>query len=99
MHYLLFYEVGSDYVERRAEYRSEHLRLAWESHDRGEMILGGALADPVDGAILFFNGETPEIAEQFARNDPYVKNGLVKRWYVRAWTTVIGKDATSQVKP
>lgn len=99
MHYLLFYDVASDYVERRARFRTEHLTLCWQAHARGELILGGALADPVDGAVLLFRGESAEVAEQFAAADPYVKNGLVTRWRVRPWTTVVGEDAASPVKP
>ena len=99
MHYLLFYEAAPDYLERRAEFRSEHLALAWQAHERGELILGGALADPVDGAVLLFQGDTPEAAERFAAADPYVRNGLVARWRVRPWSTVAGDEAASPVKP
>ncbi len=99
MHYLLFYDVGSDYVERRAQFRNEHLKLAWAAHARGELVLGGALADPVDGAVLFFRADSPEVAKRFASADPYVLNGLVKSWRVRAWTTVVGDDASSPVRP
>jgi uncharacterized protein YciI len=98
MHYLLFYEVAADYLERRAEFRSEHLKLAWEANARGELVLGGALDDPADGAVLLFEGESPEVAERFAENDPYVRNGLVTRWYVRPWTTVVGDLATTPVR-
>lgn len=99
MHYLLVYEVGPDYVERRQEFREEHLKLAWQAHDRGELILGGALTDPVDQAILFFQGPSANVAEQFARNDPYVRNGLVKRWHVRPWNTVVGETAAAPLRP
>lgn len=92
MHYLLFYEVGEDYVSRRAEFREAHLKRASKASERGELVLGGALANPVDGAVLLFRGAR-EVAEEFARTDPYVTNGLVKRWYVRDWTTVAGPDA------
>lgn len=91
MHYLLFYEVADDYITRRAEFRNFHLKLAWEAADRGELLLGGALANPPDGAVLLFTGNSSEVAEKFARSDPYVANGLVKRWYVREWTTVVGE--------
>jgi hypothetical protein len=90
MHYLLFYDVVPDYVERRAPYRSEHLALARAAHGRGELVLGGALANPVDGAVLLFRGDSPAVAEAFVAADPYVRNGLVTRWRVREWTTVIG---------
>jgi len=98
MHYLLFYEVGENYVSRRAEFRDEHLARAWKASARGELVLGGALAGPVDGAVLLFKGDTSEVAEKFARADPYVTNGLVKRWYVREWTTVAGEDAALPIR-
>lgn len=99
MHYLLFYEVADDYVSRRAKFREEHLEKAWKAGARGELLLAGALANPVDGAVLLFKGDSPEIAEKFAQADPYVKSGAVKRWYVREWTTVAGDGATTPIKP
>jgi len=99
MHYLLFYEAAPDYPERRGEFRAEHLTLAWQAVDRGELLLGGALADPVDGSVLLFQGESPDVAERFARTDPYVTHGLVTRWRVRPWTTVVGAGATAPLKP
>lgn len=98
MHFLLFYETVDNYTERRKEFRSEHLALAWKCHDEGKLILGGAYADPVDGAVLLFKGESAAVAEQFAKDDPYVKNGLVKRWRVREWTTVVGESASNPVR-
>jgi len=98
MHYLLFYEFVPDYVPRRAAYRGEHLRLAWQAHDRGELVLAGALADPVDGAILLFQGTDDRHARAFAESDPYVKAGLVTRWSVRPWTTVVGELAATPMR-
>ena len=96
MHYLLLYEsLVPDYAVRRTAFRNEHLRLAWESHARGELVLGGAFADPIDGAILLFKGDSPAAAERFAAADPYVRNGLVTKWRVREWTTVVGDDAAT----
>ena len=99
MHYLLIYDVVPDYVNRRAAFRDEHLSLAWQAQERGELVLGGALADPVDGAVLLFSGESPAAAEAFAAADPYVRNGLVTKWRVRAWTTVVGVDAGRKTLP
>ena len=99
MHYLLMYEPASGYVERRTEFRNEHLRLAWRAHENGELLLGGALADPVDAAILLFTGDSPATAEEFARKDPYVRNGLVKSWRVRPWMTVVGALASTPIRP
>jgi uncharacterized protein YciI len=99
MHYLLMYDVSPDYLTRRVEFRDEHLRLAWESQERGELVLGGALADPVDGAVLLFRGDSPEAAERFAEADPYVRQGLVTRWRVRPWITVAGAEAATPLLP
>jgi uncharacterized protein len=99
MHYLLFYEVAEDYVSRRAQFRDAHLQKAWEASERGELVLGGALANPVDGAVLLFRGDSPDVVEKFARVDPYVTSGAVKRWYVREWTTVAGEGAATPMRP
>ena len=99
MHYLLFYEVGEDYVSRRAEFRDAHLEKAWKASERGELVLGGALSNPVDGAVLLFKGDSPEVAEKFARADPYVTSGAVKRWHVREWKTVAGEDSATPIRP
>jgi uncharacterized protein YciI/heme-degrading monooxygenase HmoA len=99
MHYLLFYEVADDYLARRAEFRDAHLEKAWKASERGELLLGGALQDPVDGAVLLFQADSPEVAEKFARTDPYVTSGLVKRWHVREWKTVAGEDSATPLRP
>lgn len=99
MHYLLFYEVADDYLERRGEFRNSHLAKAWAAHDTGELILAGALANPADQAILLFKGDSPAVAERFAATDPYVLNGLVKKWTVREWTTVVGDQCAVPVHP
>jgi uncharacterized protein YciI len=99
MHFLLTYEFVPDYLARRPLHRAEHLRLAWEAHRRGELVLGGALADPVDSAVLLFQGESDRAARAFADTDPYVKAGLVTRWTVRRWMTVVGEMADTPVRP
>ncbi|MES2148435.1 MAG: YciI-like protein [Pseudomonadota bacterium] len=99
MHYLLIYELAPDYLERRGQYRDVHLAMAWDAQRAGELVLAGALADPADGAILLFQCESPEPVERFAKADPYVINGLVKRYQVRHWNTVVGDDACTPVRP
>ena len=98
MHYLLCYDLAADYLERRGEFRDEHLKLGWEAHQRGEIIVAGALADPADMAVLMFQGDSPEVAERFAKADPYVVHGLVTGYKVRQWNTVIGEMAFSPVR-
>jgi uncharacterized protein YciI len=93
MHYLLFYDVVADYAARRVPFRAAHLAHGRQSVARGDLVLGGAFANPIDGAVLLFQGNSPAVAEDFARTDPYVLNGLVTSWRVREWTTVIGPQA------
>jgi len=90
-YYILFYKAAENYVERRAPYRAEHLAYAEAAHARGDLVIAGALADPADGAVLIFRGESPAVAEEFARHDPYVRQGLIPEWHVRSWAVVIGK--------
>jgi uncharacterized protein len=98
MHFLLLYDFTEDYLQRRAPYRGEHLRLAWEAHERGELILGGALADSPAGAVLLFQGEDDRAARAFAAADPYLTSGLVTHWRLRPWTTVAGATAATPVR-
>lgn len=89
-YYALFYDVVEDYVARRALYREKHLQLARAAHERGELVLGGALTDPPDRALLVFRASSRSVVEEFVRNDPYVIEGLVTRWEIRSWAVVIG---------
>lgn len=91
-YYALIYETVDDYVARRAQFRELHLRAARAAHERGELVLAGAFDDPVDRALLVFRVNSKNKAEEFARNDPYVVNGLVKKWEVRPWKVVVGQE-------
>jgi uncharacterized protein YciI len=81
--------VVDDYLERRAQFRDEHLALARAAKERGELVLAGAFSEPADGALLIFRVEDRSVVEKFANSDPYVTNGLVRSWRVRPWTVVI----------
>jgi uncharacterized protein YciI len=90
-YYALEYKTVDGFVNRRTPFRPEHLRLVQDAHARGELVLAGALGDPPDGALLIFRGQSGA-AEDFARSDPYVTNGLVTAWAVRPWAIVVGGD-------
>lgn len=91
MYYILFYKTIENYVEKRAPFRAEHLKLAQEAERKGQLVLAGALEHPADQAVLVFKGDSPEVAESFAKKDPYVINGLIEDWSVRPWKVVIGE--------
>ena len=90
MYYVLLYKTVLDYKEKRTPFRSVHLDHAKAAVARGELVLGGALENPANEAILVFKTEDPSTIEQFAQNDPYVINGVVIEWEVRPWMVVVG---------
>jgi uncharacterized protein len=91
-YYALIYDLVDDYIERRSALRAAHLKLAAESHDRGELVLAGAFAEPTDQALLVFRAPDRSVPEAFVREDPYRTHGLVKSWKVRPWTVVVGNQ-------
>ena len=90
MYWLLLYDLVDNYLERREPLRDAHLALVRSAHQRGDILMAGALADPADAAILVFSSDSRVAAEDFARNDPYVKAGLATAWRVRQWNVVVG---------
>jgi uncharacterized protein YciI len=93
MYYVLLYDYVENIVERRAPFRAQHLALANGLVEQGELVLGGALADPPDGAVIVFRTADASAVEDFVRKDPYVANGLVTRWRIRPWNVVVGCEA------
>jgi uncharacterized protein YciI len=99
-HFLLIYDYVPDYLERRTAFRPAHFALARAAAERGDLFLAGACTDegtPI-GVLVFKVGDRKAV-EDFARADPYVVNGVVTKWQVREWTTVLGKDALTPVTP
>lgn len=99
MHFVLLYDIVDNFTEKRTPFRNAHLANVRAWYAAGKLVMAGALANPVDGAILVFRGPTAEAAEEFAKTDPYVTSGLVTKWRVREWTTVIGDGATMPTVP
>jgi len=97
-HFMLIYDVGPDFMQRRAEFRDEHLALAWKAAEAGELMLAGALEESAGQAFLLFRGAR-EAALRFAAADPYLKHGLVKGFRVRQWLTTVGAGAAQPTRP
>lgn len=96
MHYLLFYEKVPDAAEREGPLRAAHVAHVLAAVSRGELVLGGPLEDPLDGSqALLFQADSADTAQAFAAADPYVHGGIVSRWHVRPWHTVVGQEAAS----
>ncbi len=90
-YYALFYDTADDFVERRQPYRQAHLALIDAAFDDGRVVLAGALKPA--GALIVFRTDGIEEVEAFAKQDPYVRNGLVSRWRVNEWAVVVGDHA------
>lgn len=93
-YYALTYDVGKDFAERRLPFREAHLRLVRQAHERGLVLLAGAVGDPPEQALIVFTAESAAPVEEFARADPYVTHGLVSNWRVRRWNVVVGGELT-----
>jgi uncharacterized protein YciI len=90
-YFALMYAVVEDFANKRTPFRPAHLQAAREAHARGELVMAGALGEPA-GAMLIFRAADRSVPENFAKADPYVKEGLVRTWTVRPWTVVVGQD-------
>lgn len=99
MHYLLTYHYTDDYLERRGAYRDQHLRLGWEAHERGQLLLGGTVGAPAHSAVLVFVCDSAQTVEDFVQADPYFQHGLVRSHSIQPWSTVLGATASTPVYP
>lgn len=90
MHWLLTYDYVDDIAARRAPFREAHLGLVRRLHDRGDLLMAGAVGDPIDGALLVFTADDRSVVDEFVAQDPYVEAGLVTAWQVQPWNVVVG---------
>ena len=90
-YFVLTYEVVDDFVNKRTPFRPAHLQEVRDAHQRGDLVMAGALGEPAE-ALLVFRVSDKSVVEKFATNDPYVTSGIVKTWKVRPWTVVVGQD-------
>jgi hypothetical protein len=86
----LFCDLAEDYLERRGEFREEHLELARAAHERGDLLLAGPFSEPYDRSLFVWATEDETVVRQFVEADPYIRNGIVAGWEIRKWTVAIG---------
>jgi uncharacterized protein YciI len=97
-YFALQYDVVDHFTDKRAPFRDAHLKLVRDAHARGDIFMAGPIGQPPAGALLIFQSETSEVAENFARADPYVLQGLVTRWRALPWTVVVESPALGRPK-
>jgi uncharacterized protein len=82
--YVLLYESADDVLRKAPEHFEAHSARGQEFHQRGSLVAYGPFGDPQEqGSMAVFT--TREAAEEFARGDPFVLNGVVRDWQVREW--------------
>lgn len=89
MKYVMFYDSGEDVASKAPAHFPAHRARIGDFHARGTLLMIGTFGDPQkEGSMAVFT--TREAAEEFAREDPFVLNGLVSNWYVREWNDILG---------
>jgi uncharacterized protein len=84
--YVLFYDGAVDMDRARAVFPAH--RAKWQEFvARGDLLMIGPFADPRLGAMGVFAKR--EAAEEFVRVDPFILEGVVKKWEVREWREAI----------
>lgn len=87
MKYVLFYASSADGLRSAPAHFAAH-RARWQTFvDRGELVMIGPFANPLEGAMAVFT--TREAAEAFAAEDPFVVNGVVVTWRVSEWNEAL----------
>ena len=87
-YHVLQYNYVPDILEKRDPYRAEHLDGAKQMAAQNKLVMAGALADPVDGALFIFKGVSKDDIEAFVKKDPYVIHGLVPKYSIRPYMVV-----------
>lgn len=90
MRYALFYESSDDVMSKAPTHMEAHSAHFERFHDEGKLLMIGTFGDPqTEGSMGIFT--TRDAAEDFAKRDPFVINGVVRNWYVREWNEVYSR--------
>ncbi len=87
--YVLFYQSADDLGSKAPAHFPAHLVRVKEFNGRGTLLMVGTFGNPQEeGAMGIFT--TREAAEEFAKGDPFVVNGVVRTWKVLEWNESLG---------
>lgn len=77
-------------VQREApEQLAEHVATSKQLHERGELLMAGAFLDHPDEPVRTMGVLSSYAdARRYAKNDPFVKAGLVAEWHIREWANI-----------
>lgn len=67
-----------------------HIARSKEFHKTGTLLMAGAfLKNPGEPLSTMAVLISREAAEDYAKGDPFVLNGMVANWYVREWANIL----------
>jgi uncharacterized protein len=90
--YVLFYESADDVLSKAPAPFAAHQARLQDFHGRGEILMVGTFGAPQEqGSMAIF--PTRAAAEAFVEGDPFVLNGVVRRWEIREWNEVLAPRA------
>jgi len=92
MHFILTYQTVKNFNDRKQRFRSKHLELVKSYYQQRKLIMGGALLEPNDAALLIFKCDGLAEVEAFVEKDIYYQKGLILEYSIRQWSVAIGDE-------
>jgi uncharacterized protein YciI len=87
MKYAAIIEYSQD-REKVQALRPQHRQYLADLRARGRLAASGPFADD-SGALIIYEADSAEQAEQLLRGDPFHHNGIFLRYVLRPWNPVI----------
>lgn len=92
-YYVVFFETSYDSLEeavsKAPDVIAAHRARSNEWHSQGRLLMAGAFLNTSQEKLAtMVICSTREVAEEYARGDPFVLKGMVNRWYIREWTNL-----------
>jgi uncharacterized protein len=89
--YVLFYQPTEDVLVKAPVHFPAHRARLDQFHTQGTLLMVGTFANPVEeGSMSIFT--TRDAAEAFVKGDPFIEQGLVRRWVIREWDEVYSRQ-------
>ena len=73
-------------------HRPAHRAYLTKLHEAGQLVASGPFSDNY-GALIVYEADTREAAEQLMRDDPFHATGVFVRWDLRPWKLVFGNPS------
>jgi uncharacterized protein len=87
--YAVRYGYVPDIETRRDPHRADHLGFLRARGEQGDLLLAGALTEPLDAAWIVVRAESEAAAYAMMPEDPYVRAGLVRSITIRPIAVVV----------